>query len=155
MGEGPVEDEVKVCGVVTLPRRGHADLIDAIIVGHQDMGNVLERFSARGTLDRVAAGADAKIMLRKLGTKEVCYVKQIAGIRAEEIADLTMKERQEISENSPVRVLDGSVEQEMCDAIDQAKKDGDSIGGVCEVYIEGVPAGVGSYVHYDRKLDAK
>src|SRR5699024_1860768 len=85
----------------------------------------------------------------------VGYVKEIAGIRAEEISDLTMKERQEISENSPVRVLDGSVEQEMCDAIDQAKKDGDSIGGVCEVYIEGVPAGVGSYVHYDRKLDAK
>src|SRR5699024_5519006 len=76
-------------------------------------------------------------------------------IKAKEVEGLDAKERFEISDASPVRVLDKNVEQEMMDCIDQAKADGDSIGGVCEVYIEGMPAGIGSYVHYDRKLDAK
>src|SRR5690606_14089971 len=93
--------------------------------------------------------------LQQLGIEVVGYVKEIAGIRAKERAELTIQERMEISEASPVRVLDKEVEQEMMDRIDQAKKDGDSIGGVCEVYVEGMPAGIGSYVHYDRKLDAK
>src|SRR5699024_5942427 len=83
------------------------------------------------------------------------YVKEIAGIRADEQEDLTIKERQDISEASSVRVLDKKVEQEMKDRIDQAKADGDSIGGVVEVYVEGMPAGVGSYVQADRKVDAK
>ncbi len=69
--------------------------------------------------------------------------------------DLTAKERAEISGNSPVMVLDSNVEQPMIEAIDEAKSIGDSIGGVCEVYVEGLPAGIGSYVHYDRKLDSK
>src|SRR5699024_4177169 len=83
------------------------------------------------------------------------YVKEIAGIRASENPTLTIKERIEISEKSPVRTLDDKVEQQMMDAIDQAKKDGDSIGGIAEVYVTGMPAGVGSYVHFDRKLDSK
>src|SRR5699024_8328446 len=120
-----------------------------------DMRNVLERSSARETTVRVAAGAVAKMMLKQLGIEVVGYVKEIGGIRAKEQDGLTMEERAEISEASPVRVLDRTVEQEMMDRIDQAKKDGDSIGGVCEVYVEGMPAGIGSYVHYDRKLDAK
>src|SRR5690625_7789279 len=65
-----------------------------------------------------------------------------------------MEQRQHRSEQSPVRKIDKQVEQEMMDAIDQAKQDGDSIGGVAEVYVEGMPAGIGSYVHYDRKLDS-
>src|SRR5699024_3739115 len=72
----------------------------------------------------------------------------------EEDPSLTMVERQTISEESPVRTLDKAVEQKMMDAIDQAKQDGDSIGGVAEVYVEGMPAGIGSYVHFDRKLDS-
>src|SRR5690625_2623649 len=111
MGEDPMEEDEKVRRVVTRPRPGHADLNGAIKYGHRDMRNVLERSSARETTVRVAASAVAKIMLRQLGIEVVGYVKEIAGIRAEEISDLTMKERQEISENSPVRVLDGSVEQ--------------------------------------------
>src|SRR5699024_1819970 len=132
-----------------------ADLNGALKYGHRDMRNVLERSSARETTARVAAGAVAKSMLKQLGIEGVGYVKEIAGIKAEERNNLTIQQRQEVSEASPVRVLDEDVEQEMMDRIDQAKKDGDSIGGVCEVYVEGMPAGVGSYVHYDRKLDAK
>src|SRR5699024_4998111 len=109
---------------------------------------------ARETTVRVAAGAVAKIMLKQLGINVVGYVKEFAGIKAKEIDELTIEERRDISEESPVRDLDKDVEQEMMDAIDQAKADGDSIGGVCEVYVEGMPAGIGSYVHYDRKLDS-
>ena len=155
MGEDPIDEDDKIRRVVTRPRPGHADLNGALKYGHRDMRNVLERSSARETTARVAAGAVAKIMLRELGIEVAGYVKEIAGIRAEEQSDLTIKERQEISEASSVRVLDKSVEQEMKDRIDQAKADGDSIGGVVEVYVEGMPAGVGSYVQYDRKLDAK
>lgn len=155
MGEDRIEDDEKIRRVVTRPRPGHADLNGALKYGHRDMRNVLERSSARETTARVAAGAVAKIMLQQLGIEVVGYVKEIAGIRAKERAELTIQERMEISEASPVRVLDKEVEQEMMDRIDQAKKEGDSIGGVCEVYVEGMPAGIGSYVHYDRKLDAK
>jgi len=155
MGEDPIDEEEKIRRIVTRPRPGHADLNGALKYGHRDMRNVLERSSARETTARVAAGAVAKIMLKQLGIEVVGYVKEIAGIRAQEQADLTIEDRIDISEASPVRVLDKSVEQQMMDRIDQAKKDGDSIGGICEVYVEGMPAGIGSYVHYDRKLDAK
>lgn len=155
MGEDPLGEDQKIRRVVSRPRPGHADLNGALKYGHRDMRNVLERSSARETTARVAAGAVAKIMLRELGIEVSGYVKEIAGIRAKERPELSIKERMEISEASPVRVLDKEVEQQMMDAIDQAKKDGDSIGGVCEVYVEGMPAGIGSYVHYDRKLDGK
>ncbi|HLR41910.1 MAG TPA: chorismate synthase [Pseudogracilibacillus sp.] len=155
MGEDPIEDDEKVRRVVSRPRPGHADLNGALKYGHRDMRNVLERSSARETTMRVAAGAVAKVLLKHLGIEVVGYVKEIAGIQADEIDGLSAQERFDISDASPVRVLDEKVEQEMMDCIDQAKKDGDSIGGVCEVYVEGMPAGIGSYVHYDRKLDAK
>src|SRR5699024_4738825 len=155
MGEDPIEEDEKIRRVVSRPRPGHADLNGALKYGHRDMRNVLERSSARETTARVAAGAVAKHLLRELGIEIVAYVKEIAGIVAKEDESLTIKQRQEISEESSVRVLDSSVEEEMKDAIDQAKKDGDSIGGVVEVYVEGMPAGIGSYVQYDRKLDGR
>lgn len=155
MGEDPIEEDMKIKRVVSRPRPGHADLNGAIKYGHRDMRNVLERSSARETAARVAAGAVAKTLLKHLGIEVSGYVKEIAGIRGEDKHSFTIKERQRISEESPVRVLDKNVEQQMMDAIDQAKKEGDSIGGVTEVYVEGMPAGVGSYVHYDRKLDSR
>ena len=141
--------------MVTRPRPGHADLNGALKYGHRDIRNILERSSARETAARVAAGAVAKTMLKNLGIEISGYVKEIAGIVAKDQVHLTMTDRQQLSEVSPVRVLDKDVEQAMIDAIDQAKQEGDSIGGVCEVYVEGMPAGIGSYVHYDRKLDSK
>ncbi|AIF43569.1 chorismate synthase [Virgibacillus sp. SK37] len=155
MGEDPMEADAKIRRVITRPRPGHADLNGAMKYGHRDIRNVLERSSARETAARVAAGAVAKTLLKQLGIEISGYVKEIAGIEAKEVEELSINDRQEISEDSPVRVLDKDVEQEMMDAIDQAKKEGDSIGGVVEVYVEGMPAGVGSYVHYDRKLDSR
>lgn len=155
MGEDPLEDNTKIRRTISRPRPGHADLNGALKYGHRDMRNVLERSSARETAARVAAGSVAKALLKQLGIEVTGYVKEIAGIKAEEKAELSSSERYEISEESPVRTLDNNVEKKMMDAIDQAKKDGDSIGGVVEVYVEGMPAGVGSYVHYDRKLDSR
>lgn len=155
MGEDPIDEDKKLRRVVSRPRPGHADLNGAIKYGHRDMRNVLERSSARETTVRVAAGAVAKTMLKHLGINVVGYVNEIAGIKANEYPDLSFDEKVSISEESPVRCLDPEASQQMMDAIDQAKKDGDSIGGVCEVIVEGMPAGIGSYVHFDRKLDAR
>ncbi len=155
MGEFPLEENDEVKRQITRPRPGHADLNGALKYGHRDMRNVLERSSARETAARVAAGAVAKKILALLDIQVVGYVREIAGIRAEDQTNLSMKERMEISEASPVRTLDKKIEQQMMDAIDKAKKDGDSIGGITEVIVEGMPPGVGSYVHYDRKLDSR
>ncbi|GAA4071892.1 chorismate synthase [Amphibacillus indicireducens] len=155
MGEDPIDDDKKIRRVVSRPRPGHADLNGAMKYGHRDMRNILERSSARETAVRVAAGAVAKTMLKQLGINVVGYVNEIAGIKAEEYPDLSFDQKVTISEDSPVRCLDPEASQKMMDAIDQAKKDGDSIGGVCEVIVEGMPAGIGSYVHFDRKLDAR
>lgn len=155
MGEDPLNTNVTLRRVVTRPRPGHADLNGALKYGHRDMRNVLERSSARETAARVAAGAVAKTMLNQLGINVCGYVKEIGGIKAEDIPNLPMEERQQISEASPVRTIDKNVEQQMMEKIDLAKKNGDTLGGVTEVYVEGMPAGVGSYVHYDRKLDSR
>ncbi|CQR46689.1 Chorismate synthase [Paraliobacillus sp. PM-2] len=154
MGEDPIDPDKDIRRKVTRPRPGHADLNGAMKYGHRDMRNILERSSARETAARVAAGAVAKTLLHHLGIEIVGYVNEIAGIKAKE-TDYSVKERIDISEASPVRCLDEEAGQQMMDAIDQAKKDGDSIGGVCEVFVKGMPAGIGSYVHYDRKLDGR
>nr|WP_318538913.1 chorismate synthase [Terribacillus saccharophilus] len=155
MGEDPVEDPQAVRRIVSRPRPGHADLNGALKYGHRDMRNVLERSSARETAARVAAGAVAKKLLAELDINIVGYTKEIAGIKAVEFPDYTYEERDSISKASSVRCLDPQVAEQMVTAIDQAKKDGDSIGGVVEVFVEGLPAGIGSYVHYDRKLDGR
>ncbi|WP_050180725.1 chorismate synthase [Domibacillus robiginosus] len=140
---------------ITRPRPGHADLNGGIKYGHRDMRNVLERSSARETTVRVAAGAAAKKLLKLLGVEIASHVIEIGGIRAENVQFETIGELQERSEASSVRCLDEEAAAKMIEAIDNAKKNGDSIGGVVEVIAEGMPIGVGSYVHYDRKLDAK
>lgn len=119
------------------------------------MRNVLERSSARETTVRVAAGAVAKKLLSSLGIEVVGHVVEIGGIVSNVKSYSSMEELKTITEESPVRCLDSVAAEEMMVAIDNAKKNGDSIGGVVEVVVEGMPSGVGSYVHYDRKLDAK
>lgn len=157
MGIEPIDeneaDDVK--RKVTRPRPGHADLIGGIKYGHRDMRNVLERSSARETTVRVAAGAVAKKLLALLGINVASHVVEIGGIKANPASYGDLKELQDKTENSPVRCFDENAEIKMMEAIDQAKKNGDSIGGVVEVIVEGMPPGVGSYVHYDRKLDSK
>ncbi|MET1030351.1 chorismate synthase [Domibacillus tundrae] len=158
MGIEPLDSEEaaeEIKRKITRPRPGHADLNGGIKYGHRDMRNVLERSSARETTVRVAAGAAAKKLLKLLGVEIASHVIEIGGIRAENIQFETIKELQERSEASSVRCLDEEAGAKMIEAIDNAKKNGDSIGGVVEVIAEGMPIGVGSYVHYDRKLDAK
>jgi chorismate synthase len=157
MGPDPLtdvsEDEIK--RKITRPRPGHADLNGAIKYGHRDMRNVLERSSARETTVRVAAGAVAKKLLSLVGIDVVSHVVEIGGVKANVDLTLTLEELKDRSEKSPVRCADPNVEAKMMEAIDQAKENGDSIGGIVEVVATGMPVGVGSYVHYDRKLDAK
>jgi chorismate synthase len=157
MGAEPLEEgqEDEVKRKVTRARPGHADLNGALKYGHRDMRNVLERSSARETTVRVAAGAVAKKLLSLVGVELVSHVVEIGGIKANLDSSLTIEELKERTENSPVRCSDHNVEKDMMAAIDEAKKNGDSIGGVVEVIATGMPAGVGSYVHYDRKLDGK
>lgn len=140
---------------ITRPRPGHADLNGGIKYGHRDLRNVLERSSARETTVRVAAGAVAKKLLALLGIEVASHVLEIGGVKANPGPYETIQQLQEVTEASSVRCFDPEVEQQMMDAIDDAKTKGDSIGGIVEVIVEGMPVGVGSYVHYDRKLDAK
>ncbi len=140
---------------VARPRPGHADLVGGMKYHHQDLRNVLERSSARETTMRVAIGAIAKKILKELGIDVAGHVTMLGGIKAEIPEGLTVKEIAERSEASEVRVLDPSVEEEIKQLIDQTKKNGDTIGGVVEVLVGGVPAGLGSYVQWDKKLDAK
>ncbi|MCQ6277916.1 chorismate synthase [Bacillus sp. EB600] len=157
MGADPLtdisEDEVK--RKITRPRPGHADLNGAIKYGHRDMRNVLERSSARETTVRVAAGAVAKKLLSLVGVEVTAHVLEIGGVKAEVDPSLTLDQIRELAENSSVRCVDENAESKMEAAIDQAKENGDSIGGIVEVIATGMPAGIGSYVHYDRKLDSK
>jgi chorismate synthase len=157
MGADPLpeglDEEVK--RKITRPRPGHADLNGALKYGHRDMRNVLERSSARETTVRVAAGAAAKKLLSLVGVEMISHVIDIGGVSATIDPTLTLEMIKERSEISPVRCTDVVAEQKMMKAIDTAKENGDSIGGIVEVIASGMPAGVGSYVHYDRKLDAK
>jgi chorismate synthase len=157
MGAEPLnEDELsEMKRVISRPRPGHADLNGALKYGHRDMRNVLERSSARETTVRVAAGSVAKKLLSLLGIKITSHVREIGGISADIKEYPPIEEMMKISEASPVRCLDEEAGQKMMNLIDEAKQNGDSIGGVVEVIVEGMPPGVGSYVHYDRKLDAK
>jgi len=157
MGAEPLteQEEKEMKRQVTKPRPGHADLNGAIKYGHRDMRNVLERSSARETTVRVAAGAVAKRILAELGIQVAGHVIEIGGVQAENITYNSIAELQSTTEASPVRCLDEKAGKKMMQAIDDAKANGDSIGGIVEVVVEGMPIGVGSYVHYDRKLDAK
>ncbi|HDX9629580.1 TPA: chorismate synthase [Bacillus cereus] len=157
MGAEPLteQEEKEMKRKVTKPRPGHADLNGAIKYGHRDMRNVLERSSARETTVRVAAGAIAKKVLAEIGITVAGHVIEIGGVEAKEVTYSSIEELKNITEASPVRCLNEEAGNQMMKAIDDAKANGDSIGGIVEVIVEGMPIGIGSYVHYDRKLDAK
>ncbi len=137
--------------VLTQPRPGHADLAGMQKYGFDDARDVLERASARETAARVAAGTLAKILLDRLGMAVVSHVVQLGSVVAggprPTPADL------ERVDASPVRAADPAAEERMVAAIKAAAKEGDSLGGVAEVVAYGVPVGLGSHVHWDRKLD--
>jgi len=140
--------------VVTQPRPGHADLTGAIKYDHRDIRNVLERASARETAARVAVGAICKQLLDRLGIELASHVVAIGSTRATRIPTLPIQRLRKRADASPVRCLDPQATKKMVREIDACAKRGDTLGGVFEIIAEGVPLGLGSYTHYDRRLDA-
>lgn len=138
---------------VTRPRPGHADLAGAIKYRHKDMRNILERASARETAIRTAVGSVAMALLESFGIQIYSYVISIGGASLAEHPAIT-PETLETIEASPVRCPDKAIEMLMINAIDAAKATGDSIGGTFRVIMKNVPTGLGSHVHWDRRLDA-
>jgi chorismate synthase len=139
---------------LTEPRPGHADLAGMQKYGHGDARNVLERASARETAARVAAGAAAKQLLRQaLGVDILSHTIQMGTAKAKPDLRPTPQDLQQVDENE-VRCFDPDATQQMVEQIKQAAKEGDSLGGATEVLAYGVPVGLGSHVHWDRKLDA-
>lgn len=154
MNVEPVEGSEEELRRVHRPRPGHADLNGGLKYQLKDLRNVLERSSARETAVRVAVGAIARQFLAEFGIKIAGQVLRIGEIEAKR-HDLPIDEIIRITEESPVRVVDKEAEAKMIEYIDKVKTEGDSIGGVVEVIVEGVPVGLGSHVQYDRKLDAR
>lgn len=138
----------------TVPRPGHADLAGAIKYGLADMRWVAERASARETTMRVAVGAVCKQLLRMLRIEVGSYVAELGGVSAT-VPDLPWPELWSLAEASDVRCPDAAAAERMRAEIDAARQAGDSLGGVLLVAAIGVPVGLGSHVHWDRRLDAR
>ena len=141
---------------VTRPRPGHADLVGALKYRFDDMRNVLERSSARETTSRVAVGGFCRLLLRELGILIYSHVVSIKDIRisAEQLEKVSSDHIPQI-ESSEMRCSDSSLDEAMKKAVDEAIEKGETIGGTFEVRATGVPPGLGSYVHWDRKLDGR
>jgi len=152
MAAGPEAD--LEANQVTRPRPGHADLTGAIKYGHQDMRNVLERSSARETAARVAAGSVARLLLEELGIRVLGHVVQIGSIRALP-QDLDPDSLESAVLKSQVYCADPEASQAMVNEISQARKTGDSLGGIFEIKVFGLPPGLGSYTQRDRTLDGR
>ncbi|MBI5454532.1 MAG: chorismate synthase [Deltaproteobacteria bacterium] len=138
---------------VTKPRPGHADLSGGLKYDQRDLRNILERSSARETAARVAAGAVARRLLDEFGIKVYSWVTGIGGAEWKKRGGSSFDELFDGAEASAVRCPDKKASKAMVSAIDRAKKAGDSLGGVFEVVVTGVPPGLGSHVQWDRKLD--
>ncbi|KEO79371.1 chorismate synthase [Paenibacillus polymyxa] len=150
----PIEGSDEEKRRVHRPRPGHADLNGGMKYNLKDLRNVLERSSARETAIRVACGSLARQLLAEFGIKVAGQVIRIGEIEAP-YRDLPIDELIAVTEASSVRVTDPETEKKMEAYIDLIKQEGDSVGGVVECIVEGVPIGLGSHVQYDRKLDAR
>jgi len=139
---------------LTIPRPGHADFSGTIKYGFKDVRKVLERASARQTAMRVAIGSVAGTLLAEFNIEIYSYVLRIGQVKARRITSFDSKIKTEINK-STVYCIDGIASVGMCREIDRAREKGDTLGGVFEVVITGVPIGLGSYVQWDRRLDAR
>tara|TARA_Y100001968_G_scaffold94014_1_gene84462 strand:+ start:18637 stop:19788 length:1152 start_codon:yes stop_codon:yes gene_type:complete len=141
---------------ITLPRPGHADLAGIMKYGFNDIRNVIERSSARETTMRVALGSICRKFLENLDIYIASYVTQIHNI-----ADTTesyaydVKNINNQADQSDIRILNSTIEEDMINAIKKAQKNGDTVGGQFKVLISGVPYGLGSYISWNKKLNAK
>ncbi|MDG6119288.1 chorismate synthase [Lactococcus formosensis] len=151
-----VDDSVKRQRKLTKPRPGHADLVGGMKYEFEDLRNTLERSSARETTMRVAVGAVAKILLKQLGIDLAYHVVNFGGKDVvEQLPELSVSEIKAKAGANDLSIVDTSRAEEIRSYIDEIKRAGDTIGGIVEVRATNVPAGLGSYVHFDRKLDAK
>ncbi len=139
---------------LTIPRPGHADFAGSIKYGFNNLREVLERASARQTAMRVALGSVAQQFLAEFRLTVLGYVLRIGQIEAQHIISSQPKNKSEIND-SAVYCPDKLASRDMCREIDQARQEGDTLGGVFEVIVTGVPPGLGSYVQWDRRLDAR
>ena len=139
---------------VTRGRPGHADLTGILKYDRYDARDILERASARETTARVAAGAICRVLLREVGVSIGSHLVHLGGIDAMRPAMLP-DDLNAASDASPLRTLDAEAEQRMVEKIDAAKKEGNTLGGICEVVVTGLPVGLGSHVSWDRRLDGR
>ena len=149
--EAQVAEGVKRATPVTRVRPGHADLAGALKYGFSDVRNVLERASARETAARVAAGGVARTFLRELGIEVWSFTAEVGGVALDPASATRSREE---ADASPLRCPDQAAEEQMIARIDEARSAGDTVGGVFEVVAHGLPIGLGSYVQWDRRLDA-
>jgi chorismate synthase len=140
---------------VPRPRPGHADLAGALKYGHQDLRDVLERASARETAARVAVGACAGALLEHFGIRVVSHVTSIGSVRLPNAYGRSFDEAAALDADDVLRCVDAACQEQMIAAIDSARAAGDTVGGSFEVIARGVPAGLGSYAQWDRRLDGR
>ncbi|MHC3647715.1 chorismate synthase [Streptococcus suis] len=150
-----IEEKLKSKRRIKHPRPGHADLVGGMKYRFDDLRNSLERSSARETTMRVAVGAVAKRILAELDIEIANHVVVFGGKEIDVPDGLSVAEIKERAAQSEVSIVNQEREEEIKAYIDRIKRDGDTIGGVIETVVGGVPAGLGSYVQWDKKLDAK
>ncbi len=138
---------------VEVPRPGHADLVGRLKYGFDDMRDVLERASARETAMRVALGGAARRLLEECGVVVASRVVAIGGVEDPAPAPVPVAELDALTDRDPVRCASPEASARMVARVDEAKAAGDTLGGVFEVLVEGLPAGLGSYAHWDRRLE--
>ncbi len=139
---------------LTRPRPGHGDLAGGMKFGAKDLRDILERASARESAARVAAGAVCKLLLGECGITVASGVLSLGAV-ADEKSPRSFISLDRVREDSPLRALDAELEKKMVEAVDAAKREGDTLGGSILVGARGVPAGLGSHVSWDRKLDGR
>ena len=139
---------------VTRVRPGHADLTGVLKYDRDDARDILERASARETTARVAAGAVARRLLSELGIAVGSHLVHLGGVDARRPAEMP-RDLNAASDESQLRTLDADAERAMIERIDAAKREGNTLGGICEVIVNGLPVGLGSHVSWDRKLDGR
>lgn len=141
---------------VTRPRPGHADLSGLLKYDRDDARDILERASARETTARVAAAAICRCLLRAFDIEVASHVVHLGGIDATRPSPFpATAELNALADRSPLRTLDGEAERAMIERIDAVKREGNTLGGICEVICDGLPVGLGSHVSWDRKLDGR
>jgi chorismate synthase len=148
-----VDQSIEELPVILHPRPGHADLAGAMKYDFEDMRNVLERASARETVSRVGVGAVCKLLLAEFGIRVTSHVTAIGNVQSRPNS-LGFSQIVTLSEKSAVRCADPAASRLMCKDIDMAMASGDTLGGIFEVVVNGVPPGLGSHTQHDRRLDS-